>query len=94
MTLPVFWTPEANQDLLDARTWYDKTETADRQNVPQLFDEWKLVSVASVPSFRPPQCHRVCILPCVLGWARILLAEMGVAPARIHKPETGVINEH
>ena len=23
MTLPVFWTPEANQDLLDARTWYD-----------------------------------------------------------------------
>jgi len=23
VTLPVFWTPEANQDLLDARTWYD-----------------------------------------------------------------------
>ena len=23
MTRPVFWTPEANQDLLDARTWYD-----------------------------------------------------------------------
>ena len=23
MTLPVFWTPEANQDLLDARAWYD-----------------------------------------------------------------------
>ncbi|HEY6370067.1 MAG TPA: type II toxin-antitoxin system RelE/ParE family toxin [Candidatus Sulfotelmatobacter sp.] len=23
MTLPVVWTPEANQDLLEARAWYD-----------------------------------------------------------------------
>ncbi|MFZ3263765.1 MAG: type II toxin-antitoxin system RelE/ParE family toxin [Terriglobales bacterium] len=23
MTLPVVWTPEANEDLLDARAWYD-----------------------------------------------------------------------
>ncbi|HWZ83213.1 MAG TPA: type II toxin-antitoxin system RelE/ParE family toxin [Terriglobales bacterium] len=24
MTLPVVWTPEANEDLLDARAWYDR----------------------------------------------------------------------
>ncbi|HXM69204.1 MAG TPA: type II toxin-antitoxin system RelE/ParE family toxin [Candidatus Acidoferrum sp.] len=23
MTLPVVWTPEANEDLLEARAWYD-----------------------------------------------------------------------
>lgn len=23
MTVPVVWTPEANEDLLDARAWYD-----------------------------------------------------------------------
>ena len=23
MTFPVVWTPEANEDLLDARAWYD-----------------------------------------------------------------------
>ena len=23
MTLPVVWIPEANEDLLDARAWYD-----------------------------------------------------------------------
>ena len=27
MTLPVVWTPEANDDLLDARAWYDNIRT-------------------------------------------------------------------
>jgi plasmid stabilization system protein ParE len=27
VTLPVFWTPEANQDLLEARTWYDNVRS-------------------------------------------------------------------
>jgi plasmid stabilization system protein ParE len=35
VTLPVFWTHEANQDLLDARAWYDNVR-------PELGDHFAL----------------------------------------------------
>jgi hypothetical protein len=47
VTLPVVWTPEANEDLLEARAWYDniRTELGERfalaVEVPlKLFDHW------------------------------------------------------
>ena len=35
MTLPVVWTPEANEDLLEARAWYDNIR-------PQLGERFAL----------------------------------------------------
>ena len=41
MTLPVVWTPEANEDLLDARAWYDNIR-------PQLGERFALAVDATV----------------------------------------------
>ena len=41
MTLPVVWTPEANEDLLEARAWYDNIS-------PDLWDRFALAVEATV----------------------------------------------
>jgi plasmid stabilization system protein ParE len=41
VTLPVVWTPEANEDLLDARAWYDNIR-------PELGDRFALAVEATV----------------------------------------------
>ncbi len=41
MTLPVVWTPEANEDLLEARAWYDDIR-------PQLGEPFALAVEATV----------------------------------------------
>lgn len=41
MTLPVVWTPEANEDLLDARAWYNNIR-------PQLGERFALAIEATV----------------------------------------------
>ena len=41
MTLPVVWIPEANEDLLDARPWYDNIR-------PQLGEHFALAVEATV----------------------------------------------
>ena len=41
MTLPVVWTPEANEDLLEARVWYDKIS-------PKLGERFALAVEATV----------------------------------------------
>ena len=41
MTLPVVWIPEANEDLLDARAWYDNIR-------PQLDERFALAVDATV----------------------------------------------
>jgi toxin ParE1/3/4 len=39
--LPVVWTPEANEDLLDARAWYDNIR-------PQLGEQFALAIEATI----------------------------------------------
>ncbi len=41
MTLPVFWIPEANEDLLEARAWYDNIR-------PELGERFALAVEATV----------------------------------------------
>ncbi|MGH9822909.1 MAG: type II toxin-antitoxin system RelE/ParE family toxin [Blastocatellia bacterium] len=41
MTLPVVWIPEANEDLLEARAWYDKIR-------PELGERFALAVDATV----------------------------------------------
>ena len=41
MTLPVVWTPEANEDLLEARAWYDNIR-------PELGERFALAVEATV----------------------------------------------
>jgi plasmid stabilization system protein ParE len=41
VTLPVVWIPEANEDLLDARAWYDNIR-------PQLGEHFALAVQAAV----------------------------------------------
>lgn len=41
MTLPVVWTPEANEDLLEVRAWYDNIG-------PQLGDRFALAVEATI----------------------------------------------
>ena len=41
MTLPVVWIPEANEDLLEARAWYDNIR-------PQLGERFALAVEATV----------------------------------------------
>jgi plasmid stabilization system protein ParE len=41
VTLPVVWTPEANEDLLEARAWYDNIR-------PQLGERFALAVEATV----------------------------------------------
>lgn len=41
MTLPVVWTPEANEDLLEARAWYDNIR-------PELGERFALAVDATV----------------------------------------------
>jgi len=41
VTLPVVWTPEANEDLLEARAWYDNIS-------PDLWDRFALAVEATV----------------------------------------------
>jgi plasmid stabilization system protein ParE len=41
VTLPVVWTPDANEDLLGARAWYDNIR-------PQLGDRFALAVEATV----------------------------------------------
>jgi plasmid stabilization system protein ParE len=44
VTLPVFWTHEANQDLLDARAWYDNVR-------PELGERFALAVETTVGAF-------------------------------------------
>ena len=50
MTLPVVWIPEANEDLLEARAWYDNIR-------PELGDHFALAVEATVEAIaeRPLQ---------------------------------------
>ena len=50
MTLPVVWTPEANEDLLEARAWYDNIR-------PELGERFALAVEATVEAIaeRPLQ---------------------------------------
>jgi hypothetical protein len=41
VTLPVVWIPEANEDLLEARAWYDKIR-------PELGERFALAVEATV----------------------------------------------
>jgi plasmid stabilization system protein ParE len=41
VTLPVVWTPEANEDLLEARAWYDNIR-------PELGERFALAIEATV----------------------------------------------
>jgi plasmid stabilization system protein ParE len=41
VTLPVVWTPEANEDLLEARAWYDNIR-------PELGERFALAVEATV----------------------------------------------
>jgi plasmid stabilization system protein ParE len=50
VTLPVFWTPEANQDLLDARTWYDNVR-------PELGERYALAVEATVEAIAEHSLH-------------------------------------
>jgi plasmid stabilization system protein ParE len=50
VTLPVVWTPEANEDLLEARAWYDNIH-------PELGERFALAVEARVEALaeRPLQ---------------------------------------
>jgi plasmid stabilization system protein ParE len=50
VTLPVVWTPEANEDLLEARAWYDNIR-------PELGERFALAVEATVEAIaeRPLQ---------------------------------------
>ena len=50
MTLPVVWTPEANEDLLDARAWYDNIRT-------ELGERFALLSKLQLRQFRNVHCN-------------------------------------
>ncbi|MGO9085870.1 MAG: type II toxin-antitoxin system RelE/ParE family toxin [Candidatus Sulfotelmatobacter sp.] len=54
MTLPVVWTPEANEDLLEARAWYDNIR-------PELGERFALAVEATVEAIaeHPLQFHVV-----------------------------------
>ena len=54
MTLPVVWIPEANEDLLDARAWYDNIR-------PQLGERFALAVETTVEAVaeHPLQFHVV-----------------------------------
>ena len=54
MILPVVAVEALRHFLTSGENW---GKPGDRRNVPQLFDEWKLVNVPSVPSF-PPVFHQ------------------------------------
>lgn len=56
MSIPVVWTPEANEDLLDARAWYDNIST----NLGERFAlavEATVDAIAEHP-LRYPTIHR------------------------------------
>ncbi|PYV82369.1 MAG: hypothetical protein DMG93_12140 [Acidobacteria bacterium] len=50
MTLPVVWIPEANEDLLEARAWYDNIR-------PELGQRFALAVEATLRQSRNIQCN-------------------------------------
>jgi len=60
----------------------------DRRNVPQFFDEWKLVNVPSVPSFSP------VFVPSVSGLAPERFNATQIKPAAFNRGRKVTILEH
>ena len=56
MTPPVVWIPEANEDLLEARAWYDNIR-------PELGDRFALAVEATVEANRRTSTAIPCRLP-------------------------------
>jgi hypothetical protein len=48
-----------------------RRKTGDRRNVPQFFDEWRLVNVRSVPSFFNPQFVKPYMTCAAFGSPRV-----------------------
>ncbi|HTC62137.1 MAG TPA: type II toxin-antitoxin system RelE/ParE family toxin [Candidatus Saccharimonadales bacterium] len=60
MTSPVVWTPEANQDLLEAQAWYDNIRPALGQRFA-VSVEATIEAIAERPLQFPavhPECRR------------------------------------
>jgi hypothetical protein len=56
VTLPVVWTPEANEDLLEARAWYDNIR-------PELGERFALAVEATVEALAEHPVAIPCSLP-------------------------------
>jgi hypothetical protein len=76
VTLPVVWIPEANEDLLDARAWYDNIR-------PQLGERFALAVEATVEGQEPRAA-------CVMIWKGMALAVPPDPPLLCH-PERSII---
>ena len=56
MTLPVVWIPEANEDLLEARAWYDNIR-------PELGERFALAVEATVEAIADSSDAISCRVP-------------------------------
>jgi hypothetical protein len=56
VTLPVVWTPEANEDLLEARVWYDNIR-------PELGERFALAGEATIEAIAERPLQFACRLP-------------------------------
>jgi len=56
VTLPVVWTPEANEDLLGARAWYDNIH-------PELGERFALAVEATIEALAGHPLQIPCSLP-------------------------------
>ena len=63
MTLPVFWIPEANEDLLEARAWYDNIRSGLGERFA-LAVEATVEAIAEHPMQFPASTGAVAVREC------------------------------